>query len=690
MRLNKTRQNNNQSSKSYYNQANSIQSKDEKAGMMGTPMKQKSHQQAQNEAQIMNKSMINRLHGIPLEQINSKMLDSSLFKTIQSFLKSDRLMETRESLLNRYNDGHFLTERELRFITMTSESMNKLMDKQWFQNAVDLIDADWLFELEFKVVKNILNEFQKVKNKLCAERLKYMKRRLVNGRKRLKDVKLTFGHNPKNYKEGRIIKFDRKRLVKKHGEKVVWTDGHYSKYSQYIDTTEVIKSLNKAINAREKSPRGDKKNNKKKQVKSKGGPPGVKKSDRSSDLMRMLQNGETLEGGEIDDVFQTEEEQKLEELRKEEIRKRREKQNHLKRLKKFKVQHFMNRLNKSVDGAKIQHSKLLGDGTQSELRQIKHPYSTIFLAPADPNAAFIKAFTTLAISRSTQEVQKKITTKLRRYVGTRTPLNLGGSLLKRVPRSVELRQFDKEVMHHEVKISTIEARKKAFDPKTKHMSVRSYSCGPLLGGILKRTFSLKQRAAITIQAFYRMVLARRRVWKLRNELKARKKAKKNIDKLKSNLKMENILNKVAGLNPKAKAKKERQKSSKKGGKGGLRTPASVIGSRFSYGSIRGTLPKLTLPYWVGMYPPVESGFKDSMNTAMKTRSKATFFSPRKAIFNQNQTYGGYLETLDEEGNPFETPTRKTRKSVQPRQIKIRNVVRAKDGKGHRRRSRQQL
>jgi hypothetical protein len=83
---------------------------------------------------------------------SASFVECSLASFIYNFINNKTTKEIRHELLARYvssdplrfNDREYLSEGELRFLTYTSESLNRFLDKFVYQNSVYLTKPEIL------------------------------------------------------------------------------------------------------------------------------------------------------------------------------------------------------------------------------------------------------------------------------------------------------------------------------------------------------------------------------------------------------------------------------------------------------------------------------------------------------------------------------------------------------------------
>jgi len=89
--------------------------------------------------------------------------------------------------VTRLLDGHVLKPSEIRYLTYTSESLNRFLDRSTYQTGINLLQTEIIEDIEVLIAEEILtgyfrirnfikqqrNEFLKQKNKLQAEKAAY-------------------------------------------------------------------------------------------------------------------------------------------------------------------------------------------------------------------------------------------------------------------------------------------------------------------------------------------------------------------------------------------------------------------------------------------------------------------------------------------------------------------------------------
>ena len=116
--------------------------------------------------------------------------DCGFARYTQKVLNDTDVKRLRVSLLDKVGDGQNLTEQELKYLELTSETLNRFLDKEEYQNATLMLDPDFLdyvvsfdHQLEVTVAEEILENYFLLRDKLKAARTKYMKQNIIEQKK---------------------------------------------------------------------------------------------------------------------------------------------------------------------------------------------------------------------------------------------------------------------------------------------------------------------------------------------------------------------------------------------------------------------------------------------------------------------------------------------------------------------------
>ncbi|KAL4482563.1 hypothetical protein ABPG72_005806 [Tetrahymena utriculariae] len=96
---------------------------------------------------------------------------------VQEYNLSNKKKMEREQLITNYQNGIWLTEKELKFIADTSSLLNKCIDQSYVQKIVNHICKDDVSHLELSLAENIITNYQNMQNLIREQRLKFLKQR---------------------------------------------------------------------------------------------------------------------------------------------------------------------------------------------------------------------------------------------------------------------------------------------------------------------------------------------------------------------------------------------------------------------------------------------------------------------------------------------------------------------------------
>ena len=83
----------------------------------------------ENTYRVNRKAAISRTKDI---KQTASYTDCALSSFIYGLINKESTHKTRNDLIDRYNDGHALTIPELRYLTYTSEKLNKFLDRETY------------------------------------------------------------------------------------------------------------------------------------------------------------------------------------------------------------------------------------------------------------------------------------------------------------------------------------------------------------------------------------------------------------------------------------------------------------------------------------------------------------------------------------------------------------------------------
>ena len=79
---------------------------------------------------------------------------------IHQYLKYSKNNLKRDEILQRYMEGDWLTPDELRYMMLTSTCMEQFIQRNFFQNIVDILDEDFVEKIEVGIADTILDNYK--------------------------------------------------------------------------------------------------------------------------------------------------------------------------------------------------------------------------------------------------------------------------------------------------------------------------------------------------------------------------------------------------------------------------------------------------------------------------------------------------------------------------------------------------
>ena len=107
----------------------------------------------------------------------SNYLDCGLSPFVQEVIKDNKANNLREKLLEEFMGGRYLTAEEHKYLNLTSEELNKMIDRPFYQKAVNCLENDYIEDIENCIADDILLNYMKIRKKLKNQRKKYLKRK---------------------------------------------------------------------------------------------------------------------------------------------------------------------------------------------------------------------------------------------------------------------------------------------------------------------------------------------------------------------------------------------------------------------------------------------------------------------------------------------------------------------------------
>ena len=82
----------------------------------------------------------------------------------------------RDELLNRYMSGEWMTVQEIKYICMSSLTLNKFLDRKFHQGATNILDPEFIEGIEMDIAEQIIYSYYEIRNKIKDHRDSYLKR----------------------------------------------------------------------------------------------------------------------------------------------------------------------------------------------------------------------------------------------------------------------------------------------------------------------------------------------------------------------------------------------------------------------------------------------------------------------------------------------------------------------------------
>ena len=100
--------------------------------------------------------------------------DIGLSAIIQGIVYKNRAGELRENIIQSYFDGQLLSEKEVQFLALTSQELNKFIDKDLYQKYVDLLSPEFINQLEINITEQILDDYYKAREVVSNKRERFL------------------------------------------------------------------------------------------------------------------------------------------------------------------------------------------------------------------------------------------------------------------------------------------------------------------------------------------------------------------------------------------------------------------------------------------------------------------------------------------------------------------------------------
>ena len=85
-------------------------------------------------------------------------------------MKQNPTRDLREKVLKKHMDGRLLTDYEIKYLALTSESLNRFLDKKHYQKSLNFLTKDFVEQVEMTIAEEIIGEYYKIKNRIKLKR----------------------------------------------------------------------------------------------------------------------------------------------------------------------------------------------------------------------------------------------------------------------------------------------------------------------------------------------------------------------------------------------------------------------------------------------------------------------------------------------------------------------------------------
>ena len=172
--------------------------------------------------------------------------DVGLSTIIQGIVYKNRAGELRENIIQSYFDGQLLSEKEVQFLALTSQELNKFIDKELYQKYVDLLSPEFVNQLEINITEQILDDYYKAREVVSNKRERYLEEKNESTKKKIEKNTLDFFD--RSSKPGLSFQRYQQKSVKKQIMKQLAAKSHVS----------VADSRSRASSSKQTDPAADK------------------------------------------------------------------------------------------------------------------------------------------------------------------------------------------------------------------------------------------------------------------------------------------------------------------------------------------------------------------------------------------------------------------------------------------------
>jgi hypothetical protein len=144
---------------------------------------------------------------------NNHYVNIGLFFMIREINVLDKTKNLREDLLDKYIDGNQLEEAELKYLALTSPTLNMFLDKKFYQRKVNFIETEFYNSIETQLVNRIILSYVQTKSLLMMDRTNWLTEKLaVDLRRKFGSTVPDLSHHSAVYHSHRFGKMLSKRI----------------------------------------------------------------------------------------------------------------------------------------------------------------------------------------------------------------------------------------------------------------------------------------------------------------------------------------------------------------------------------------------------------------------------------------------------------------------------------------------
>ena len=109
-----------------------------------------------------------------VKEINvSNWYELAYLPMVQEIHQNFKKVKRRDIKLQKFAEGDTLNAEDLKFIVDTSDLLNSCVDKEFLQDAIDVIDAEVITNLELYLAENILMNYEEIKSVIKESRVRF-------------------------------------------------------------------------------------------------------------------------------------------------------------------------------------------------------------------------------------------------------------------------------------------------------------------------------------------------------------------------------------------------------------------------------------------------------------------------------------------------------------------------------------